>query len=218
MRFVSSSLLALGLISAPLYRIHAGCRADSSATTPRTLADAAHIAAFHVDEGGGSARVNGVGRDLMEMRIGVALCWWPDLTLMAVNGMHMEGITTTYVSPRADGFHPALWVSSDGFEVQRRWRGNSIFHPMASLGMGTLHTQYHGGYSQDGAWAAVDESERSTRYYTPAIGLEASLFTYVTVYGLFGSRFAGTTGQPGLQPHAFNGAYSTVMVALGKFR
>jgi hypothetical protein len=111
-------------------------------------------------------------------------------------------------------------LGSSGYEIQRRWRDSSVFHPIVGFGIGSAKARNY-IYTQAtttsyGRYQYTEEG-RST-YYEPSVGLEASLFKYVTMYAIVGSRFGGNMNIPGLGPGDLSGKYSIVGFGFGKFR
>lgn len=196
----------------------ASCSADTTtAKQPRTLLGKLPIAALHIDETAGTAPVNGESSNLIEVRFSFAHCRLPSITLTAMAHVHVTPQLTTY-SVGSNGFHPKLSVEGSGWELAKRWRDSSIFHPMLALGVGSLTARYS-YYLTNSSGSSIYKDERSsTTYYTPSIGIEASLFRYVSLYTLIGSRFAGDVNLPGVNPGAFNGQYVVAGMGFGKFR
>jgi hypothetical protein len=206
------------LVALPM-KAYAGCAHDTTAREPRTLFQSVGVAAFHLDNAAGEAPIAGKSAQVVEFKIGIALCRWPTLTVSAVGSGSILFDAPGYTAPGSNGFHPDLVIESNGIEVQRRWRDSSIFHPMLSIATGSIHAEYR--YSRrdaSGAWQPQVDGASSGRYFMPAIGMEASLFKYLTMYGNVGARFTTLTGTPGLARGALNGPFAVLGFAFGKFR
>jgi hypothetical protein len=212
-------LCSLLLVAAPLASAAAGCTKDTTKATPRTLFGKLPFAAIHIDETGGTAIMNGESQAVLEGRLAVAFCRWPSYTVSLVGGSHVAYPTTSYVASAGPSFHPELFARWSGVELQKRWRDSSIFHPMVSLAVGQLTTSYDYSYrSTNGAWEYREEGASSATYFTPAFGVEISLFNHVTTYLLVGARRVGTLETPGLERGGFDGQYVAFGFGFGKFR
>lgn len=215
MRFLCSLLLA----ATPLASAAAGCAKDTT-QAPRTLFRNLHLAALHIDENGGSAVMNGKSEPVLELRLAAALCRWPSYTVAVVGGSHMADPTTTYSAAGSESYHPRLYASWSGVELQKRWRDSSIIHPMISLAVGRLRTSYEYSVHR----IATDSMEYHTEgaasatYFMPAAGVEMSLFKHVTTYLLLGARKVGTLETPALERGGFDGQYVAFGFGFGKFR
>jgi hypothetical protein len=215
-RIALIALIALAMVPMKAY---AGCAHDTTAREPRTLFRGIGVAALHVDQGAGSAPVAGRPEHVMEFKMGIALCRWPSFTLSAVGSESIVLAAPGYVAPGSSTFHPDLFVESNGIELQRRWRDSSIFHPMLSFATGSIHAEYrYSRRDESGVWRSQVDGASTGRYFMPAVGMEASLFKYMTMYGNVGARFTTLTGTPGLDAGALNGAFSVIGFAFGKFR
>ena len=203
------------LVSAALI---ASCTPDS-VPQPRSLFSWLPIKAFHFDEAGGTAPINGKSDEIAEFRVSLASCRWPAYTLTAVSSFHTHAMRTKNVLLGTATYDRWLYVNTSGWELERRWRDSSIFHPMVSFAIGSLRAENR--YSRRlpaGTWDRQTDPPTTTTYYAPAVGIEASVFKYMTMYALVGSRFAGSIEMPGLQPGAFNGSYSVFGMGFGRFR
>ena len=215
MRFLYSLLL----IAAPMANAVAGCTKDTSSARPRTLFSNMHVAALHFDENGGSANMNGQTQPVIEARIAIAFCRWPSYTLSAIGGSHVTSPTTSYLASGSQTFHPPLHADWGGFELQKRWRDSSIFHPMVSIAFGGLTTSYQYAHREtSGSVEYRTEGESTAAYLAPSAGVEVSLFKYMTSYLLLGLRRAGELDTPAVQRGGFNGQYVAFGFGFGKFR
>jgi hypothetical protein len=119
---------------------------------------------------------------------------------------------------------PATTIPSSSFaapkwEIEKRWRDSSIFHPMITLGIGTVKAEYLYTHRRaDGTWDHVIETPGAASVYPLALGLEASVFKYVSIYTLMGVRRAGNLSLIGVEPGGFSGGYTTIGMGFGKFR
>jgi hypothetical protein len=212
-------LCSLLLVAAPLASAAAGCTKDTTQAA-RTLFRNLHLAALHVDENGGTAVMNGKSEPVLELRLAVAICRWPSYTMAVVGGSHMADPTTTYIASGSESYHPRLYASWSGVELQRRWRDSSIIHPMISLAVGRLRTAYEYSVHR----IATDSMEyhkegaASATYFTPAAGIEMSLFKHITTYLIVGARKVGTLETPALERGGFDGHYVAFGFGFGKFR
>ena len=77
-------LAAAALIVTTASVSRAECSKDTSSTKPRTLIHG--IAAFHMDYGAGTSRIDGGSTTTLTGRLGMALCRWPDYTLTLLGG------------------------------------------------------------------------------------------------------------------------------------
>jgi hypothetical protein len=209
--------MLLALITSAAFAV---CKTDTSAAKQqRTLASSLHIAALHLDTGGGSFAANGALEGMTESRLALAICDWPSYTIALNLSVASTSFPTAYTLPGSNGFRPDLYVSTSGWEIEKRWRDSSIFHPMVVFGTGTVRAQYH--YTLITPTKTFDDSKEepaAARYYMPAVGLEATLFKYVTIYTILGARFAGRMNLPGLDRGAFSGEYWALGMGFGKFR
>ena len=198
----------------------AGCNRDTAAARQRaTLVGSLPIAALHIDAGGGVLPANGRAEQVSEGRFALAICRWPSLTIAYVSAVSDAPSTTSYVVAGSDGNHPQLFVRSAEWEIQKRWRDSSIFHPMIVLGVGTVRAEYEYTHRRaDGTWDHVIETPGTAAAYTLAFGLEASVFKYVTIYALSGVRHAGQLSLVGVDPGGFSGGYTVIGMGFGKFR
>jgi hypothetical protein len=207
------------LVAVPLASAAAGCTKDTTQGA-RTLFRNLHLAALHVDENGGSAIMNGKSEPVLELHLAVALCRWPSYTVAVAGGSHMADPTTTYIASGSESYHPRLRASWSGIEFQKRWRDSSIVHPMISLAVGGLRTAYE--YSVHHIATDSLENRRegaaAATYFTPAAGIEMSLFKHVTTYLLVGARKVGTLETPALERGGFDGQYVAFGFGFGKFR
>ncbi len=212
-------LCSLLLLAAPLASSVAACTKDTSATASRTLFSNLRIAALHFDETGGSAIRNGESTGILEARIAIAFCRWASYTAAFVSGTHRNPPTTSYVASGSQTYHPPLYADWTGVELQKRWRDSSIFHPMVSVGVGQLRTLYH--YSHRDASGNIEyrtEGASDATYFAPSVGVEASLFKYMTSYLLLGVRKVGALDTPAVEAGGFDGEYLAFGFAVGKFR
>lgn len=186
---------------------------------PRSLFSGV-ISALHVDEGSGNATVKGEDRQLTEFRLSIAACRFPGYTLGLVAAGHVRSVRTGDRVVGGVTSNRYAQIFSSGYEIQRRWRDSSVFHPMVGFGMGTMHVDnYYYTRGTADTYPTYDYTEhgRST-YYAPSVGLEASLFKYMTIYAIVGSRYAGNVNVPGLAAGDLSGKYTIVGFGFGKFR
>jgi len=211
---------SLLLVAAPLASAAAGCTKDTAQAAARTFFGNLHLAALHVDENGGSAIMNGKSEPVFELRLALAPCRWPSYTMSIVGGSHVANPATSYIASGSPGYHPRLNASWSGVELQKRWRDSSMLHPMISFAVGRLRTAYKYSVHR----IATDSMEYHTEgaasatYFTPAAGVEMSLFKHVTTYLLVGARKVATLETPALERGGFDGQYVAFGFGFGKFR
>jgi hypothetical protein len=157
---------------------------------------------------------------MMEFRLSIAACRFPGYTLGLVAAGHPRSIRTGERVVGGISSNRYAQISSSGYEIQRRWRDSSVFHPMVGFGIGAMRVDnYYYTRATANTYATYDYTEhaRST-YYAPSVGLEASLFKYMTMYAIVGSRYGGNIDIPGLGAGDLSGKYSIVGFGFGKFR
>jgi hypothetical protein len=156
----------------------------------------------------------------MEFRLSMASCRWPEYTLAVVSRGHPFAVKTG--ERVVDGVSSARYVQlgSTGYEIQRRWRDSSVFHPIVGFGVGSTKARnYFYTRATATSYGKYEYTEEGrSMYYDPSVGLEASLFKYVTMSAIVGSRCGGNMNIPGLGPGDLSGKYSIVGFGFGKFR
>ena len=215
MRLLYSTLLA----ALPLASATAGCTKDSTRAAPTTLFGRLPIAALHLDAAGGSAMVGGESRSIVSSRLAIAFCRWPSYSVAAVGGSHATYPTTDYIASGSQSYHPELYANWSAIELQKRWRDSSIVRPTISVAYGEMSTEYR--YSHrlaSGTWEDRQEGASSATYLASAVGVEVSLFKYMTSYLLVGARKVGALNTPGVGRGDFDGRYVTFGFGFGKFR
>jgi hypothetical protein len=212
-------LPSLLLIAVPLATAAAGCT-DSTTAAERTLFGRMKLRAVHFDVAGGAAQFNGDTHPLTEGKLAIAFCRWPSYTAALVGGSNADFMRTSYIAPGSQNFHPNLYATWAGFEIQKRWRDSSIFHPLVSLAIGQFATGYRYAFSETASsnWEDREEGAATATYFAPAVGVEMSLFKYMSGYMLVGARKVGALDTPALERGGFDGQYVTLGFAVGKLR
>jgi hypothetical protein len=211
-----SILCSLLIVCVPYAGARADCKTDTTTAPSGSLFHG--IAALHLDAGAVSAPISGQAGGYSEGKLGIAICRWPAWTLAVVGSSNVEPWPTSYVAKEAATLHPNLFVTTSGFELERRWRIAKIVHPMIVAGAGTLESNYRYVYRDQGIVGYPREGVSSATYGMAALGLEVSLFKYMTTYALLGSRIVGDVTTPGLNDAPFSGQYVAFGFGFGKFR
>jgi hypothetical protein len=213
-RLTRVAATAFALIAVAASTSAAECKSDTSTNRNRTLFSG--ISAFHVDEIGSSVRVNGQDRSTLGGEFALALCRWPAYTFGFGGGGTIESIETSYIAPGSTNFHPSLAVSEGWISVTRRWRLSDIVHPMASVRIGQITSNYPYYHRVDGISERHVDGSSSAMLVSPMAGVEVSLFKYVTAYLNAGPRIMGQLKTPG----ATTGSdfFASFGMAFGKMR
>jgi hypothetical protein len=206
------------MLAALILSAAVACSPDTT-PQPKTLFSGLPIKALHFDQGGGNGPIRGKQVGLIEARVSIAICRWPEYTLSAVAAGHLDVASTGQMEIAGVTYDQYMHATSAGYELQRRWRDSSVFHPLVGFGIGRMSVwNYSTSRGANGFQNYTYEDRAHSTYYAPSVGIEASLFKYMTMYAIVGARYAGDIHIAGLGPGDLSGAYSIVGVGLGKFR
>ena len=169
----------------------AECKPDTTATANRNRTLFSGVAAFHFDEVGRSVSVNGTPASMIGGELGVALCRWPAYTVGLGGELLVDLTETSYIAPGSPDFHPPLSLQFSSISLTRRWRNPDIVHPMVSLRAGSVDAEYSYYHRVNGISELHVDGKSSAPFVAPAVGVEISLFKYVTAYIDAGHRFVG---------------------------
>ena len=194
-RLANVGTAAFVLIALTASTSAAECKPDTATNRNRTLFSG--ISAFHFDESGSSVRVNGQDRSTLGGEFALALCRWPAYTFGLGGSGTIETIETSYIAPGSTSFHPSLAVNEGWVSITRRWRRSDIVHPMASIRVGQISSNYPYYHRVDGITERHVDGSSSVMLVSPMAGVEVSLFKYVTAYLNAGPRIMGQLKTPG---------------------
>jgi hypothetical protein len=170
----------------------------STASKPQTLFGLSFLKAAHFDLGAGAVPYLRYGSgQTTQIRVSMVFNALPDWTFAVGSGGIIVGDTTSYVAPGSNGYHPFLGENTTGVEVQRRWNPSALFHPMATVGLGTLRESYqYVHFSTDGGSTSHRDNPLTTTYFDVAAGGELNLTGWMRLTPTAGYRQAAAYALP----------------------
>ena len=155
------------------------------------------IAHLHVGAGGGRGPYmnNATGGHLSEVRIGIAFNAFPEWTVALASSSVRNRDSTSYFASSCNegrGCRPAIFVSTSGFEVQRRWSNARAIRPLATVGAGTLKSAYRYVKDDSAGIFGADSLQRRT-YVSIGAGLEGNLGSWI--HGAVIGGYRATSGR-----------------------
>jgi hypothetical protein len=211
-------LLILSLLIAPLTLP----AQDSTAKAPpkdRTLLEKLHLQGVHASLGGGAQPYMGNPSEpgpTSEFRLGFTPQRWPQWTIALTASAVMRGDTTGYLAPGST-YHPTMMATTVGVELQRRWRGSELLHPLVAVSAGQLDNSYnYFKFPRTGGQEFHQDELTSTAYGTIEAGGELNVAGWLRTTLTVGYRKAGSA-RISLGPGTNSGVLSTILVEMGKF-
>ena len=214
-RSLAGAFALAGLVTHPAAASVRSCEPDTAANHSRSLISG--ISAFHVDEGESAIPLNRDRVPALWLAMSMAFCRWPAYTVSAASELGMLGTPTDFALPTS-GFHPPVFVNSSVWMLTRRWRRESIVHPMLSATVGTTHAEYDYVHFVNGVGYDSTTAGSSALFYGASAGAEASVFKYVTAFATVGERVVGHLNTPGVTGGRLSGIVTTFGLGFGKFR
>jgi hypothetical protein len=111
-----------------------------------------------------------------------------------------------------------LFSGVAAFHFDEVGRSVSVNGTPASLRGGSVDAEYSYFHRVNGISESHVDGKSSAPFVAPAVGVEVSLFKYVTAYIDAGHRFVGRLNTPGLSNSGLSGTYASFAMAFGKFR
>jgi hypothetical protein len=164
----------------------------------------------HLSAGVGRVPYQGGSGSTLDLRFGLTPRALPEWTFAVAGGFVANARPTEYEVSGRDGFRPNLETTAGGIEVQRRWTGARRYHPIATVGIGTVSNSYAYKQLSDGALTYYRDELRTTPYVSAGAGGEVRISRRLRASGVAAYRAAG----PIEVPHGRGTNGGVTMVAL----
>lgn len=198
--------------------------AQDSTQTPRpkdsTLLEKLGLRGVQVSFGGGAAPYRGRATGTSgtaEFRLGFTPRSHSEWTVALTNSIVMDVDTAGYIAPGSTTYHPHMMETATGLEVQRRWHGTSLVHPMAVIGAGEMSNAYnYYSYPKTGGYTFHSDEKSAAAYVTAGAGGELNVSSWMRIGLTVAYRKAGETAIS-FGRGSSSGASTAMLLEFGRF-
>ena len=198
--------------------------AQDSTQTPRprdsTLLEKLGLRGVQVSFGGGAAPYRGRATGTAgtaEFRLGFTPRSHSEWTIAVTNSMVTDPDTAGYVAPGSTTFHPRMMEAASGIELQRRWSGSTLLHPMAQVGAGQMSNAYkYYSYPSTGGRTLRSDDSNAAAYVTAGGGAELNVSSWMRISLTASYRKAGETAIS-FGRGSSSGVSSAMLLEFGRF-
>ena len=122
-----------------------------------------------------------------------------------------------YIAPGSTSYHPLMMETSSGIELQRRWQGTALLHPMAVVGAGQLSNAYnYVSYLKNGVRTFHSEEDSKASYMIAGGGGELNVSSWMRIGLTVAYRKAGETSIP-FRRGSSSGVATVMLFEFGRF-
>ena len=187
--------LLVAAIALPL-ALHAQDSTQVAKPKDSTLMEKLGLRGVHVSFGGGSVPYRGRATGpaaTSEFRLGFTPRGHSEWTVAFTSSLVTDRDTAQYAAP-GSSYHPQMMESSSGIELQRRWHGAGLLHPMAVVGAGQMSNAYgYMSYPKTGGRTFHSDEESKAAYVIAGAGGELNVSSWMRIGLTVAYRKAGET-------------------------
>lgn len=191
-----TSRLLVAALALPL-TLHAQDSTQAPRPKDSTLLEKIGLRGVHVSFGGGSAPYRGRATgpaSTSEFRLGFTPRAHSEWTVAFTSSLVMDADTARYVALGSSSYHPQMMETASGIELQRRWHGTAMLHPMAVVGAGQMANAYrYVLYPKTGGRTFHSEEDSNAAYVTAGAGGELNVSSWMRIGLTVAYRKAGET-------------------------
>lgn len=188
--------LLVAAIALPL-SLHAQDSTQAPRPKDATLLEKMGLGGVHVSFGGGSSPYRGRTTgpaSTSEFRLGFTPRAHSEWTVAFTGSLVTDMDTAGYVAPGSSSYHPHMMETSSGIELQRRWHGTAVLHPMAVVGAGQMSNSYnYYSYPKAGGRTFHSEENSTAAYVIAGGGGELNISSWMRIGLTVAYRKAGET-------------------------